>query len=459
MDFNTELIIVGGGAAGLMAAVTAGESGLKCIVLERRHRPGLKLLMCGNNRCNISHVGTPEDMQEAYGEPTASFLDEALHRFSPTTLRTLFTRWNLQTIINRNRIYPASEDADDVLHCFTDKIRDFEIPFMTNCPVNSIEPLPDGGFRVKSTSLEITAKYVLLATGGYSYPKTGSVGDGQRIAAELGLDVTEPRPGLAGVTLARPWLQPNEKADIQTTEITVYDGERRRIAVTRGNLLVEGDCLRGTAVFDAVRQISRHNLKDFTLVLDLFPDTSGQNLQSFLGHGSLISALAKQDIPRPLCELFADAAPSSSPAQFLKRIPLDVTEIRPLKEAIVTVGGVALHEIDPKTMECKRFPGLFFAGELIDIDGPTGGFNLHAAFATARLAISTIAAKCSKSPKPKQFQPSQYQDRQPSRAQSSRWSSNTYPSKRQSPAPRKRSDRGDRWDKPEPPPWKRRPEH
>ena len=457
MDFNTQLIIIGGGAAGLMAAATAGETGLKCIVLERRHRPGLKLLMCGNNRCNISHAGTPEDMKEAYGEPTASFLDEALRRFSSTALRSLFSRWKVPTIVARDRIYPASEDADDVLHCFTDKIRDFEIPFMTNCPVSSIEPLPDGGFMVKSPSLSITAKYVLLATGGYSYPKTGSVGDGQRIAAELGLNVTEPRPGLAGVTVAQPWLQPGEKADIQQAEITVYDGEQRRIAVTRGNLLVEGDCLRGTAIFDAVRQISRHNLQDFSLVLDLFPGTSVTSLQSLLSRGSLASALAKQDIPHPLCELFADAAPSSSPAQFFKRIPLDVTEIRPLKEAIVTVGGIALQEIDPNTMECKRFPGLFFAGELMDIDGPTGGFNLHAAFATARLAIASIADQCGKSPKSKQFQPSQYQDRQPSRPQSSRWSSNTYPPKRQSSAPRKRSDRGDRWDKPEPPSWNRRP--
>ena len=454
MDFNTDLIIVGAGAAGLMAAVAAGESALKCIVVERRHRPGLKLLMCGNNRCNISHAGTPEELMDAYGEPTASFLSTALQRLSPGALRTLFSRWGLQTIVNRDRIYPASEDADDVLHCFTDRIRDFEIPFITNCPVDSIEALPEGGFLLKTRKLTLTAKYVLLATGGFSYPKTGSVGDGQRFAKELGLDVTDPRPGLAGVTLENPWLDSSEKADIPQVEITVFDGERRRVAVTRGNLLVEGDCLRGTAVFDAVRQISRHNLQDFSLVLDLFPGTSVQNLKTRIGHGMLANALAKLDIPPVLCGLFASAAPQEGPEQYLKQMPLDVKEIRPLKEAIVTVGGVALHEIDPQTMECKRLPGLFFAGELMDIDGPTGGFNLHAAFATARLAVSAIAAKCGKGPK-RPFAPN---DRQPPYPKGAPRRYDAYPSRQQTYTPRKRSDRGDRWDKPEPPSWNRRPE-
>lgn len=448
MDFNTDLAIIGAGAAGLMAAVTAGEAGLNCVVLERRHRPGLKLLMCGNNRCNIGHAGTPRELKEAYGEPTASFLNTALEWLSPAGLRTLFARWELPTIVNRDRIYPATEKADDVLHCFTDKIRDFEIPFMTNCPVSAIETLPDGGFLLKSQKFTMTAKFVLLCTGGFSYPKTGSVGDGQRFAKELGLDVTDPRPGLAGVTLANPWLPPGEKADVQQTEIHLFDGENRRVAVTSGNLLVEGDCLRGTAIFDAVRQISRNNLKDFSLVLDLFPGTSVQNLQTRLGRGSLANALDKQDIPRALCDLFAKAAPSDGAAQFLKHIPLDITEIRPLKEAIVTVGGVALHEINPQTMECKRIPGLFFAGELMDIDGPTGGFNLHAAFATGRLAVMSIAAQCGKAHKQKQFQPPQPSHRPAS----------AYPPRRQSPAPHKRSDRGDRWGKPEPPSWNRRPD-
>ena len=455
MDFNTDLIIVGAGAAGLMAAATAAETGLRCVVLERRHRPGLKLLMCGNNRCNISHAGTPEELLEAYGEPTASFLKTALEKLSPGNLRTLFSKWGLPTIVNRDRIYPASEDADDVLHCFTDRIRDFEIPFMTNCPVDSITTLPDGGFLVKSPKLTMTARYVLLATGGFSYPKTGSVGDGQRFAKELGLDVTDPRPGLAGVTIAKPWLNPGEKADIPQVEITVFDGERRRVAVTSGNLLVESDCLRGTAVFDAVRQISRNNLKDFSLVLDLFPGTSAQNLKTKLGHGLLANGLLKLGLPSPLCGPFMNAVPKEAPAeQYLKQMPLDVTEIRPLKEAIVTVGGVALHEIDPQTMECKRIPGLFFAGELMDVDGPTGGFTLHAAFSTARLAISAIAAKCGKGPK----RPSTQYDRQPPPyAKGAPRRNDAYPSRQPSYTPRKRSDRGDRWDKPEPPSWNRRP--
>ena len=215
-----------------------------------------------------------------------------------------------------------------------------------------------------------------------------------------------------------------------------------------------GEILMEYAVFDAVRQISRNNLKDFSLVLDLFPGTSAQNLKTRLGRGSIANALDKLDIPPALSDVFAQAAPHDDPAQYLKQMPLDVTEIRPLKEAIVTVGGVALHEIDPQTMECKRIPGLFFAGELMDIDGPTGGFNLHAAFSTARLAISAIADKCGKGPR----RPSTQYDRQPPPyAKGAPRRNDAYPSRQPSYTPRKRSDRGDRWDKPEPPSWNRRP--
>lgn len=443
METNTELIIVGAGAAGLMATATAGEAAIKAITLERRHRPGLKLLLCGNNRCNISYQAQPKDMLRDYGEPLEQFLKTAINEFTSDDLRKLMAKWGLQTIANRNRIYPASEKADDVLHCFTDKIRDLEAPIVFNCPVEAITPLENGGFLVKTNKINLTAKYVLLATGGFSYPKTGSVGDGQRIAKELGLKVEDPRPGLAGIDIKTPWLQQGEKEDVPNIAVEIFDENGRNVGMTRGNLLVEGNCLRGTAIFDATRIVARQNLQIPSFVLDLFPTQSASALSSRLGKANLAASLEKQGIPPLLSRSFAELSRKLNASEFLKQIRLEVDSIRPLKEAIVTVGGVSLDEIDPTTMEARKIPGLYFAGELADIDGPTGGYNLHAAFATARLAINAIKAKLRPEPKEKPKPTRNFTKQEPRQAAKTT---------------KKRSSRGDRWDAPEPPPWRRRPQ-
>mgnify|MGYP000862629836 CR=1 FL=1 len=138
---NTDLLIVGAGAAGLWAAVAAGRAGLRCLLLERRHRPGLKLLLCGNNRCNISHAGSAAELQADYGEPVGSFLASALRLLPPALLRERFAACGLPSKVLHDRIYPSSEKADDVLHCFTDQLRDLEVPLLLNCPARKITPL------------------------------------------------------------------------------------------------------------------------------------------------------------------------------------------------------------------------------------------------------------------------------------------------------------------------------
>ena len=385
---NTDLIIIGCGAGGLLASVTSGELGLNCMTLERRHRVGLKLLLCGNNRCNVSHAFTTEEMLRAYGEPTASFLRPAMTRFSPQALRNWFARNGLATCIKNDRIYPTTEKGDDVLHCFTDRMRDLTVPLMLNCPVTGLARLPEGGFTVTCEKLTLNARCVLLATGGVSYPKTGSVGDGQRMLAELGIDVTPLRPGLAGIDVRNPWLQFDGKCDLPQVRATVLDGQAV-IAVTEGNMLCEDGCLRGTAIFDATRQIARHNLQSPSITLDLCPQMGAAAVDAALSRGGL----AKLGIPEPVASALQRQLPSSQAGRWLKSIPLDIAGIRPLKEAIVTVGGVSLDEVNPETMELRRVPGLYVIGELLDVDGPTGGFNLHAAFATAFLAVNAIAEK------------------------------------------------------------------
>lgn len=395
---QNKLVIIGGGAAGLMAAVAAGEAGIPCMLLERRHRPGLKLLLCGNNRCNISHNATADEMLEDYGGKIAEFLDTAIRAFSPKALCTWFQKAGLPTIVHGDRIYPKTEQSDDVLHCFLDRLRELQVPMALNCPVSDVKPLQEGGFSIIcENGIEVTASNVLLATGGVSYPKTGSVGDGQRIAGMLGHNVTPLRAGLAGFEVDDDWIEHGHESDISEAAVKVFTNGNLAFS-THGNVLCSGNILRGKAIFDASRLIAHEQLADYSVTLDLLPSHSENSAREILSRSSsLTQALARIGIPSEiavdLAKKLAGRKAIPEQVQALKNMPLNVTSIRPLKEAIVTVGGVSLDEICPNTMESKIRRGLYFAGELMDVDGPTGGYNLHAAFATARLAISSICGK------------------------------------------------------------------
>ncbi len=385
------LVIIGGGAAGLMAGAAAGEAGIPVMILERRHRPGLKLLMCGNNRCNISHDASADEMLEDYGGEIAVFLKEAVRNFTPEDLRRWFAKQGLRTVVKRERIYPVGENADDVLHLFTDMLRDMKVPLALNMPVKSISGIKDGKWLIQTENgMEITADHVLLATGGISYPKTGSVGDGQRMAAELEHNVTELRPGLAGMETVSQIFNGTRESNIEDAVIRIFSNDGTIIAETRGNILCDGDVLRGSAVFDASRHIAHTRLETFTATADILP-----SLKQYRG-STLNAILSKSGIPTELAANLNRTfgkMPIEKAISALKNLPLEIKAIRPVKEAIVTAGGISRDHVDPYTMESKLTPGLFFAGEVLDIDGPTGGYNLHAAFATARLAIKEIVRR------------------------------------------------------------------
>jgi predicted Rossmann fold flavoprotein len=389
----TDLVIVGSGASGLMAAVCAGEKRIRCMLIERRHRPGLKLLMCGNNRCNITHRASVEEMQEAYGPPVADFLAPALRRLSPADLLDWFRQRGLQTTVHDDdRVFPRSENADDVLHCFTDLLRDLSVPLVLNSAVTGIDAVP-GGYRIRSDAFDIVSRTVLLATGGVSYPKTGSVGDGQRFARDLGHKIAPYRPGLAGIEFEQSWLRPAEDISLPETRVTIFAGQRAA-GETCGEILLSRQCARGPAMVNATRLIARDDLRELSFSVDLFPDRTEGELHSTLSQaakrcrGDMPRALSDARLlPPPLCRGFVAIA------RALKNWTVIPVRIRPLKEAMVTVGGVFLDEIDPHTLESRLRPGLFFAGEVMDVDGPTGGYNLHAAFATAQLAVDAVAAK------------------------------------------------------------------
>jgi predicted flavoprotein YhiN len=346
---GTHLVIIGGGAAGLMGACLAGELGIPTLLLERKHRLGSKLLMCGNGRCNLSWRLEPAQMLADFGTPLDAFLQPAIQAFSPAMLMRWFESRGLPLMTTSDgKVFPRSERAPDVVHCFQDQLRELGVALCMQSPVETILPLEGGGFCVQTGVFSFHAQHVLLTTGGVSYPKTGSVGDGQRMAGEMGLRVLPFRPGLVGVEWADPWVQRQFGKPFKQAVVRVFDGQSL-LGETQGLLEVERWGLGGGCISNATRLLSRAGAK------------------------------------HPVLEI--------KPAPGADVIRIESVKMRPLKEAMVTVGGVDLAEVSNTTMEARRVPGLFLAGEVLDIDGPTGGYNLTAAFATARLAVQEIARR------------------------------------------------------------------
>ena len=347
---KTDLIIIGAGASGLMAGVAAGELGLKTLILERKHKPGRKLLMCGNARCNLTTNISKERMIQMFGKPVGPFLTPALTAFTPSDLQRWFAVKGLRTIVKKgNKVYPHTESASDVLNLFTDQLRQTQISLATSAPVKQIKKTPTS-FLVKTQNFSVETRHLIIATGGISHPKTGSVGDGQKWAANLGISLEPYRPGLVGFEVD-PQLLKNRIGKIyQNVRIEILQ-KKRLLAETRGIFEIEKWGIGGTAISDATRIISRLNISKPTLII-------------YFENG-------KVETIYPL-------------------------RTRPIKEAMVTIGGISQKEIDPKTMQSHRIKRLYFIGEVLDVDGPTGGYNLQAAFSTARLAVAHIAAQSGK---------------------------------------------------------------
>ncbi len=337
------LAIVGGGAAGMFAAAIAVERGLGCLVFERKARLGSKVLMTANGRCNFTKDIPPERMLADIGEPVASFVWKALMECPPAKIAGGFKKLGVRIKrMTDGRLFPASEKAADIVHAFGDLLRDKEVPLLTNCPVTGIQPLPKGGFLVATKTFTVSAEHVLIATGGASFPKTGSVGDGQNFARALGLRVEPLRAGLTGYEMRPPRIARYENAAARV----LVDGTK--VCEYRGEIEFERWGVTGAAVYNCQRWATRHLVgRGYELELE-----------------------------------FGD-----------ERLRLQNPVARPVKEAIVTIGGVSRDEIDPATMESRKIPGLYFAGEVLDIDGPTGGYNLSLAFSTARLAVTSLCLR------------------------------------------------------------------
>lgn len=398
MSVKTKCAIVGGGAAGLMAAVSMAEAGLTPLLMERRNRVGSKVLLCANNRCNLSSDLSTQEFIDRYDSPSREFLQQALSSFSSTQLQAWFASRGCKTRAHKNgRIFPVTEKSADVVHTFNDRLRDLKVPLLFNAAVDGVTMRNDV-FELSAGPLQVSAENVLLTTGGVSYPKTGSVGDGQKFARQLGHRITPFRAGLAGLVPADgSWTE--DLIGIELSDVVLKWQTGKEELITAGELVINGKGLLGPAAVDMSSFFSRRNVKQATVHLDLFPQLQKKALCQQLAAGTqAVSELLKKKFGKEgASRLLSFITQSTQNARVLaeqcKAVPIEIVGLRPLKEAMVTVGGVSLDEVDPATMQSRVVPGLYFAGEVLDFDGPTGGFNLHAAFATARTAVTSIAGK------------------------------------------------------------------
>lgn len=405
------VIVVGGGAAGLMAAGRAAELGAEVLLLEKTRRVGKKLRITGKGRCNLTNAC---DVATFIGHlrPDGSFLRNALARFFAPELIAFFEEHGVPTVVERgNRVFPASGRAGDVVEALKRYCLDQGVQLRYRRPVDGILVEEGAVCGVRCGQETEPATQVILATGGLSYPLTGSTGDGYRLAQRLGHTVTPLRPGLVPLETTDPFIPRLQGLTLKNVRATMYRGDEM-LASEFGELLFTHFGLSGPIILTLSSRVSEAlALGPLQCRIDLKPaldeatlDARLQRELASLGKGSY-HALLRRLLPRSLVPVFAErsgiattqrldqftAAQRRCVLELLKRFDVTVSATRPIDEAIITLGGVPCNEVDPQTMASRRVRGLYLAGELLDIAGDTGGYNLQIAFTTGRIAGESAA--------------------------------------------------------------------
>jgi hypothetical protein len=400
------VVVIGAGPAGLMAAGEAAGSGARVTVLEAGDRPGRKLLLTGKGRCNLSNTLSLEEFIEGFGA-NGSFLRNGLHRFFSGQLREFLASVGVETAIERGgRIYPAHGGASAVLGALLSWVRSRGVRVLLRRRVATVTPEPGGGFHVAGEGFTERADRVVLAVGGASYPQTGSRGDGYRIAEALGHRVVTPRPALVPVVCRERFFK--RIAGLRLRNVRLVARPRGHPAIESfGEVHATPFGISGPAVFPVSAAIGAlAAAAPVPLQINLKPGLDAAKLEARLERelGSLASrplrAVLATLLPRQLVPVFLEVAGLDGelagarlgrPARadllaLLQAFPCTAVGTLPISQGMTTAGGVDLREVHPVTMESRIVPGLYFAGEVLDLDGDTGGYNLQAAFTTGHLA-------------------------------------------------------------------------
>lgn len=409
-----KIIIIGAGPAGLMAAITASDKykgNAQITIIEKNERAGRKLMITGKGRCNVTN-NCDVDTLIANTPKNARFLYSAFSKFTPLDVMNFFEDNGVPLKTERgNRVFPVSDKAVDIVDALVNATRKRGIKQLNN----TVREITVTDNKVTGVVLNdgsvISADSVILATGGMSYPVTGSTGDGYKIAKNLGHTVTEIKPSLVPLMCHEGFCSKLSGLSLKNVTLTVFEeGKKKPVFSELGEMLFTHFGISGPLVLSSSAYMRKMGSKNYTAVIDLKPaltieqldkrilrDFTEQTNKDF--SNSLDKLLPKSLIPviislsgieanRKVNQISREERMSLG--QLLKNFTLNITGFRPIEEAIITSGGISVKEINPATMESKLITGLFFAGEIIDTDAFTGGFNLQIAFSTGYLAGENI---------------------------------------------------------------------
>lgn len=402
-------VIIGGGAAGLMAACAAAEKygGRAVTVIEKNRRPGRKLMITGKGRCNVTN-NCDRDTLILNVPANGRFLFSAFSDFGTADTMEFFEKQGVPLKTERgNRVFPVSDKASDIVDALVNTVRKSGVKILT---AEAEEILTENfsvtGVRTRDGGI-LEADSVILATGGMSYPVTGSTGDGYEMAFRLGHTVTPLKASLVPLNVKQGFCSKLSGLSLKNVTLTVYESGRKKPVFSElGEMLFTHFGISGPLVLSASAHMRKMGSAEYTAYIDLKPALDEQKLDSRILRdfeeeknrdfaNSLDKLLPKSIIPVIIS--LSGIAPDTKVNQIsreqrarlcgvLKALRLDITGFRPIEEAIITGGGISVKEINPSTMESKLVSGLFFAGEIIDADAYTGGFNLQIAFSTGHLA-------------------------------------------------------------------------
>jgi predicted Rossmann fold flavoprotein len=410
-----DLIIVGAGPSGLFCGINAMQKGKKILILEKKNSPGHKLLISGTGQCNITHDGDIQDFLDHYGDH-GRFLRPALLGFTNSDLISFFKKNGLGMVREKgDKIFPETLRARDVLNILTLQCQELGVAIKCNQAVKSITRNEDG-FLVSCDGVNYRSKLLIIATGGCSYPATGSSGDGYRFAGILGHHLAEIGPALTPLLIKDYPFSDLAGLSFPDMKISLY--RHAKIREHRGDILFTHEGLSGPGILDLSRYIRAGDV----LKLSFVPDDKRKALEEWLvkrarqdGKRSLLSVLADlSHFELPIVPLYprlikrileiSGIANDLQMAQLTREarsclidnlhgLSLVVSDLCGYNIAMVTRGGVETVEVDPKTMQSRLVKGLYLVGEVLDVDGDTGGYNLQAAFSTGMLAARSIRSK------------------------------------------------------------------
>ena len=402
--------VIGAGAAGLMAASAAAQVGAQVVLFEKNAKVGRKIMITGKGRCNVTNdCDVPGVLANIPVNPR--FLYSALGKCSPADIMAFFEGLGVPLKTERgNRVFPVSDKALDIVDALFFHVKRLGVRLELGCTVEGIETRDGAVCGVRVNGKVFAADRVIVATGGASYPATGSTGDGYTFARVLGHTIIPPRPSLVPLVAEGDVCSKLMGLSLKNVRITVRENEKP-IFEDFGEMLFTHFGLSGPLILSASAHMRHFGSRQYRVDIDLKPALDEKTLDKrllsdFEAHknSDFINALGEL-LPRKLIPVVVERSGidprvkvhSVTKAQrqallhLLKAFPVTITGARPIAEAIITTGGVSVKQVSPKTMESKLVKGLYFAGEILDVDAYTGGFNLQIAWATGRLAGQSAA--------------------------------------------------------------------